>query len=487
MRQYWRDLEALESLVAHVAAQGVVVGVPARPRRHLVLARDLLPSRWHRGGLRRHGRDDRPGGRRAGGSRRRPDAHRTRAGRRGSPDGAAVAPGTASTVRRSRAPTSACSAGDRGAAPEQEQGESPSFLSLLATLLSSRPEDHGRAHLQGGMMATHTEPVGRLTCARRSHSASVRPMERRSSSTIPRRARGRPTTSSRCWRRSRGSNRANRCATTCSTRPTSTTRSSRSGAGAGGPRGSGRCARCSSRGRQRTRSDPSTRRSGSTTTRARPATPTSAGCRRSSTSTTQVLEDNGVRVNYIEPPVPAIGAYGYIKNLVTLAGGGLVVHGGAILHRYGLGSWQKGREVIWEKVLAALQVPDLPDDPRQRRLRARSRPLARLQDVRLQRVRRRERGGAPTARVRPLEPRHRADRLPQPRLVRHDRERQHRHIPHGHGHADRRRRGRCCSPRTSSTTASSASSSGATTRSSRCRSRSTGTSPSTASRSRPAR
>jgi N-dimethylarginine dimethylaminohydrolase len=71
----------------------------------------------------------------------------------------------------------------------------------------------------------------------------------------------------------------------------------------------------------------------------------------------QVLEDNGVRVNYIEPPVPAIGAYGWIKNLVTLAGGGLVVHGGAVLHRYGLGSWQRGREVIWEKTLAALQVP----------------------------------------------------------------------------------------------------------------------------------
>lgn len=70
-----------------------------------------------------------------------------------------------------------------------------------------------------------------------------------------------------------------------------------------------------------------------------------------------VLEANGVRVNYIEPPVPAIGAYGYIKNLVTLAGGGLVVRGGAILHRYGLGSWQRGREVIWSKVLTALQVP----------------------------------------------------------------------------------------------------------------------------------
>jgi N-dimethylarginine dimethylaminohydrolase len=71
----------------------------------------------------------------------------------------------------------------------------------------------------------------------------------------------------------------------------------------------------------------------------------------------QVLADNGVRVNYIEAPVPAIGAYGYLKNLVTLAGGGLVVHGGAIVHRMGLGSWQRGREVIWSKVLAALQVP----------------------------------------------------------------------------------------------------------------------------------
>ena len=71
----------------------------------------------------------------------------------------------------------------------------------------------------------------------------------------------------------------------------------------------------------------------------------------------QVLADNGVRVNYIEAPVPAIGAYGYLKNLVTLAGGGLVVHGGAIIHRMGLGSWQRGREVIWAKVLAALQVP----------------------------------------------------------------------------------------------------------------------------------
>src|SRR5712692_8195968 len=70
-----------------------------------------------------------------------------------------------------------------------------------------------------------------------------------------------------------------------------------------------------------------------------------------------VLRENGVRVNTLEAPVPAIGAYGYIKNLVTLAGAGLVVRGGVIMHRYGLGSWQRGREVIWAKALAAMQVP----------------------------------------------------------------------------------------------------------------------------------
>ncbi|MQA74834.1 MAG: hypothetical protein GEU88_10920 [Solirubrobacterales bacterium] len=71
----------------------------------------------------------------------------------------------------------------------------------------------------------------------------------------------------------------------------------------------------------------------------------------------ETLEDNGVNVHRIEAPVPAIGPYGYLKNLVTLAGAGLVVRGGVIVHRMGLGSWQRGREVIWSKVLAALQVP----------------------------------------------------------------------------------------------------------------------------------
>ena len=70
-----------------------------------------------------------------------------------------------------------------------------------------------------------------------------------------------------------------------------------------------------------------------------------------------ILKQNGVRVNYVEPPVPSVGAYGYLKNMVTLAGAGLVVKGGAIIHRMGLGSWQRGREVIWSKALSILQVP----------------------------------------------------------------------------------------------------------------------------------
>ena len=71
----------------------------------------------------------------------------------------------------------------------------------------------------------------------------------------------------------------------------------------------------------------------------------------------RILKENGVKVDFVEPPLPAIGPYGYLKNMVTLAGGGLVVRGGAIIHRMGLGSWQRGREVVWTKTLTALGVP----------------------------------------------------------------------------------------------------------------------------------
>ena len=107
--------------------------------------------------------------------------------------------------------------------------------------------------------------------------------------------------------------------------------------------------------------------------------------------------------------------YGYLKNLVTLAGGGLVVRGGAIVHRMGLGSWQRGREVIWSKVLTALQVPIYLTIHGTRRRRAGRRALARLEDVRLQRVGRRERGGPAPDRVRPERARDRDDHDAQPR------------------------------------------------------------------------
>src|ERR1700694_2339900 len=97
----------------------------------------------------------------------------------------------------------------------------------------------------------------------------------------------------------------------------------------------------------------------------------------------QALEDNGVRVNYIEPPVPVIGAYGYIKNLVTLAGAGLVVHGGALLHRYGLGSWQRPRGDLGAGARGA-PGSDLPDVPQPGDLRAGRGALAGREDLRLQ-------------------------------------------------------------------------------------------------------
>ena len=163
-----------------------------------------------------------------------------------------------------------------------------------------------------------------------------------------------------------------------------------------------------------------------------------------------------MRVNYVEAPVPAIGTYGYIKNLVTLAGAGLVVRGGAIMHRYGLGSWQRGREVIWAKAFAALQLPvyltihgrgicepgagrwlDSKTFVFNESVVANEEGLRQLQFV-LERARDRVRARA------------------QPGLVRLDRRRQHRHVPHGHGPDGSRPSASRCSRRTSSTTASCA-------------------------------
>ena len=71
----------------------------------------------------------------------------------------------------------------------------------------------------------------------------------------------------------------------------------------------------------------------------------------------RTYKECGVKVNIIDPPVPTIGIYGYLKNLITLAGAGLVMHGGAIITRAALGPWQRGREVLYTKALLDIGVP----------------------------------------------------------------------------------------------------------------------------------
>ena len=170
----------------------------------------------------------------------------------------------------------------------------------------------------------------------------------------------------------------------------------------------------------------------------------------------QVLADNGVRVNYLEAPVPAIGAYGYIKNLVTLAGAGLVVRGGVVMHRYGLGSWQRGREVIWAKAFAALQLPVYLTIHGQGICEpGAGRWLDSKTFVFNESVVANEEGLRQLAFV--------LDGLGVELVVTHSPgwydsigDGLDRHVPHGHGAARRRSRGRSSSRRTSSTTASCA-------------------------------
>ena len=51
MRQYWRDYESLERWTRSRAPPRVVEEVPARLRRHRLLARNLRPARRHRSHL----------------------------------------------------------------------------------------------------------------------------------------------------------------------------------------------------------------------------------------------------------------------------------------------------------------------------------------------------------------------------------------------------------------------------------------------------
>src|SRR4051812_2147893 len=54
MRQYWRDFDSLERWARSLPHPGVVATVPAQPRWHRFLARDVLPRRTGRVGVHRH-------------------------------------------------------------------------------------------------------------------------------------------------------------------------------------------------------------------------------------------------------------------------------------------------------------------------------------------------------------------------------------------------------------------------------------------------
>ena len=88
-----------------------------------------------------------------------------------------------------------------------------------------------------------------------------------------------------------------------------------------------------------------------------PAMPTSAVCRRSSTSTTTCSPATGCASTTSRRRCPRSASTATSRTWSRSPAQASVVRGGVILHRYGLGSWQRGREVIWSKALAALQVP----------------------------------------------------------------------------------------------------------------------------------
>ncbi len=133
--------------------------------------------------------------------------------------------------------------------------------------------------------------------------------------------------------------------------------SSRSGDVDGAPKASVDCARYSASRPTENETRTSTPPSGSTTTRRRRETPTSAGCRRSSTSTTKCCATTACASTTSSPRCPRSAPTATSRTSSRLPGRLVARGNGAIIHRMGLGSWQRGREVIWSNALTALGVP----------------------------------------------------------------------------------------------------------------------------------
>ena len=262
------------------------------------------------------------------------------------------------------------------------------------------------------------------------------------------------TTRARSSRSSRGSSPASRSRTGCSTRPTSSTRSSRSGAARGrrGDRPAARGGRLAADG-ERDRDEYAREWQYYYSSSAGNADLGRLQAQFDEYYAT--LEANGVRVHYIEAPVPAIGPVRLPEEPRHARG------------RRARRARRRHRPPDGARLLAARPRgdlvegadrpagADLPHDPRARGRRARRRALARLEHVRLQRERGRERGGPPPDRLGARGARDRDDHDALARMGRLDRGWQHRHVPRRHVPDDPDDHV-ASSRRTSSTTASSA-------------------------------
>jgi N-dimethylarginine dimethylaminohydrolase len=69
--------------------------------------------------------------------------------------------------------------------------------------------------------------------------------------------------------------------------------------------------------------------------------------------------DNGVLVHEVIVPKVTMGPYGHMRWWAFGADTGSIINGGAIIPRSGYFGSQKGRETVWQKVLALMDIPIL--------------------------------------------------------------------------------------------------------------------------------
>ena len=73
----------------------------------------------------------------------------------------------------------------------------------------------------------------------------------------------------------------------------------------------------------------------------------------------KILKDEGVKVDLLEQPYPAMGVYGPIRKQFVAARLGFVIRGGVVLKRWGHSSWSRGLEYYAQRFFTDLDIPIL--------------------------------------------------------------------------------------------------------------------------------